>query len=161
MPLKGAGNSDPSRLSRKHIWEQSDGFFSLFGGKLTTYAWTAAEGLRLVAAFLRRKCSVTTLVDRKLDAKRAIDLFGRSDMDVIAAARHCIEYEQVEYLEDLMRRRLGLELLPGHGEQHLHTLVELLKQHFPDRAEAKHDWEGQANEYRERVRRIQQLVAIA
>ena len=50
-----------SRLSRKHIWELKDGTLSLYGGKYTTFAWTASEGLRLI--FKRFKRALSQLPD--------------------------------------------------------------------------------------------------
>lgn len=45
LPLRGSA-THASRLSRKHIWHESDGVFTLLGGKYTTFAWTASEGFR-------------------------------------------------------------------------------------------------------------------
>jgi glycerol-3-phosphate dehydrogenase len=35
-----------SQLSRKHIWSSERGVLTLLGGKYTTFAWTATEGVR-------------------------------------------------------------------------------------------------------------------
>jgi len=35
-----------SQLSRKHIWQLTNGVLTLLGGKYTTFAWTATEGVR-------------------------------------------------------------------------------------------------------------------
>lgn len=41
-----------SQLSRKHIWSFSGGVLTLVGGKYTTFAWTATQGLRLALSHL-------------------------------------------------------------------------------------------------------------
>jgi glycerol-3-phosphate dehydrogenase len=54
--------------------------------------------------------------------------------------------EQVETLDDLMRRRLGFELLPGHGFAALDTIIPILKERLPGR-----DFDGEAAAYRSRI----------
>lgn len=40
------GAKGVSQLSRKHIWQLTNGVLTLLGGKYTTFAWTASEGVR-------------------------------------------------------------------------------------------------------------------
>lgn len=47
LPVRGKDRSS-SRLSRRHVWSFSRGVLSLIGGKFTTHAWTALEGLKMV-----------------------------------------------------------------------------------------------------------------
>lgn len=49
LPLRGTMNGT-ERLSRRHIWTDAEGVVSLIGGKFTTAAWTAGEGLKRAAA---------------------------------------------------------------------------------------------------------------
>jgi len=49
LPLRGT-KKGTERLSRRHVWTDAEGVVSLIGGKLTTAAWTAGEGLKRAAA---------------------------------------------------------------------------------------------------------------
>ncbi|MFO0417340.1 MAG: FAD-dependent oxidoreductase [Pseudomonadota bacterium] len=51
---KGGAGKGVSQLSRKHRWGFVDGVLTLVGGKWTTFAWTAEEGLRLALEKLGR-----------------------------------------------------------------------------------------------------------
>jgi len=64
--------------------------------------------------------------------------------------------EQVEALDDLMWRRLGLELQPGHGLAALDAIVAILKERRPGR-----DFDAEATRYRERIARIGDLLATS
>jgi glycerol-3-phosphate dehydrogenase len=44
LPLRDS-NKGVSQLSRKHVWRLERGVLTLLGGKYTTFAWTASEGL--------------------------------------------------------------------------------------------------------------------
>ena len=49
LPLRERkGGAKTGALSRKHIWSFQGGVLSLLGGKLTTAAWTAFEGLKFI-----------------------------------------------------------------------------------------------------------------
>lgn len=52
LPRRTA-NKNVSALSRKHIWEMDGRMLSIIGGKYTTFAWTAVEGVKLVLKHLR------------------------------------------------------------------------------------------------------------
>lgn len=51
LPVRGS-RAGVSRLSRKHIWSFNDGVLTLLGGKYTTFAWTASEGLARALALI-------------------------------------------------------------------------------------------------------------
>ena len=52
-----------SKLSRKHIWRSAHGVITLLGGKYTTFAWTAGEGLKLAMRELERAVEVPNALD--------------------------------------------------------------------------------------------------
>jgi glycerol-3-phosphate dehydrogenase len=52
-----------SKLSRKHIWRSAHGVITLLGGKYTTFAWTAGEGLKLAMRELERVVEVPNALD--------------------------------------------------------------------------------------------------
>jgi glycerol-3-phosphate dehydrogenase len=56
LPLRG-NKKGVSQLSRKHIWQWSKGVLTLLGGKYTTFAWTASEGVALLLKELGRSDS--------------------------------------------------------------------------------------------------------
>lgn len=51
LPMRSA-KKGVSHLSRKHIWSLSGGVLTLLGGKYTTFAWTATEGVRMALGAL-------------------------------------------------------------------------------------------------------------
>jgi glycerol-3-phosphate dehydrogenase len=51
LPMRSS-RKGVSQLSRKHIWHLRNGVLSLVGGKYTTFAWTAVEGLNHVLLHL-------------------------------------------------------------------------------------------------------------
>jgi glycerol-3-phosphate dehydrogenase len=53
IPFRGT-KKGTTVSSRKHIWLDAEGVFSLVGGKYTTASWTALEGVNLVLAALGR-----------------------------------------------------------------------------------------------------------
>ena len=64
-----------------------------------------------------------------------------------------LDTEQVESLEDLMRRRLELEYTEGHGERYLSIIGEVFKRVRPDI-----DFERERGEYLARMRKIHSLL---
>jgi hypothetical protein len=64
-----------------------------------------------------------------------------------------LDTEQVETLEDLMRRRLELEYTAGHGEGYLSLIGDVFKRMRPDI-----DFEGEKERYCERMRGIDSLL---
>jgi glycerol-3-phosphate dehydrogenase len=67
-----------------------------------------------------------------------------------------LDTEQVENLEDLMRRRLELEYTQGHGEQYLAIIGEVFSRMRPDI-----DFEKEKTAYLSRMRTIQSLLGKA
>ena len=51
LPLRDS-TKGVSQLSRKHIWRLERGVLTLLGGKYTTFAWTASEGLKQALNYL-------------------------------------------------------------------------------------------------------------
>ena len=64
-----------------------------------------------------------------------------------------LDTEQAESLEDLMRRRLELECIPGHGLHYLPTIRAVFQRLRPDL-----NFDAQAEAYRERMMRIDALL---
>jgi hypothetical protein len=64
-----------------------------------------------------------------------------------------LDTEQVETLEDLMRRRLELEYTEDHGIRFLPIIESVFKQLRPDI-----DFAAQRNAYLERMRAIKELL---
>jgi glycerol-3-phosphate dehydrogenase len=52
-----------SKISRKHVWSSSRGVITLLGGKYTTFAWTATEGLKIAIKELGREVPVPSALD--------------------------------------------------------------------------------------------------
>ncbi len=67
--------------------------------------------------------------------------------------RIALDTEQVETLEDLMRRRLELEYTDGHGEKYLPIIREVFRQMRPDI-----DFDKEQGEYLARMRRVDALL---
>lgn len=67
--------------------------------------------------------------------------------------RIALETEQVETLEDLMRRRLELEYVEGHGEEYLPVIRRVFQELRPDV-----DFAAQASNYLARMRGIRRLL---
>jgi glycerol-3-phosphate dehydrogenase len=51
LPLRNS-TKGVSQLSRKHVWRLERGVLTLLGGKYTTFAWTASEGLKHALTYL-------------------------------------------------------------------------------------------------------------
>ena len=65
LPVRGVGRKT-SRLSRRHRWVFQNGVLTLLGGKYTTAAWTALEGLRTVYRLARLGRRPVSLARRPL-----------------------------------------------------------------------------------------------
>lgn len=183
-----------AEISRKHIWDHSNGVLTLLGGKYTTASWTAIEGVAQAADLLGHPLSKSTLRsradlkelpsshsneeglawNRTLESQRVarevrerlIRRYGKrlsesyldratgEDEKIIALETAiALDTEQVETLEDLMRRRLELEYLDGHGERFLPVIKEVFAALRPEIM-----FDQQAAEYRQRMRRIDALL---
>jgi glycerol-3-phosphate dehydrogenase len=166
---------------------------TLLGGKYTTAAWTALEGVMQAAKLLGRSVSSGAIAKRP-DLKK---LPGSAEGEALAAIEKvllgkgltpetatrlmrrygkrlegyldrvepslerivqletmiALDTEQVESVEDLMRRRLELEYVAGHGEMHLSAIRELFLTMRPTI-----DFERESREYIERMKRIDDLL---
>ncbi len=116
LPLR-LGAKNTAQLSRKHIWLQDQNLFSLVGGKLTTAEWTAQEGLSKILKLLKHTPA---------QAKKNYDLNLISLMPLAQQ----LKVEQVATVEDYLRRRSGLEYMPGNGLNELEVLRNDLEQHL-------------------------------
>jgi glycerol-3-phosphate dehydrogenase len=67
-----------------------------------------------------------------------------------------LDTEQVENLEDLMRRRLELEYTEGHGEKYLPIIGEVFKRVRPDI-----DFEKESAAYIARMKAVRSLLGKA
>jgi glycerol-3-phosphate dehydrogenase len=67
-----------------------------------------------------------------------------------------LDTEQVESLEDLMRRRLELEYTDGHGEKYLPIIGEVFKRMRPDI-----DFEREKTQYLDRMKIVRSLLGKA
>lgn len=90
--------------------------------------------------------------------KRLLESFpmlaqGSAEHRIALEAEISLSTEQAETLEDLMRRRLELEMLPGHGIHHLPLLREVFMRLRPGA-----DFDAQAVQYRERMEAIDLLL---
>lgn len=62
LPLRDSRRG-VSKLSRKHMWRSANGVITLLGGKYTTFAWTATEGLKIAM----KELGCDLVVPRALD----------------------------------------------------------------------------------------------
>jgi glycerol-3-phosphate dehydrogenase len=193
LPIRGK-HAHSTVLSRKHIWEYRDGVMTLFGGKYTTAAWTAREGIKEACSVLGQPHQASamksaagleklpgsishteheelahTLAQRGIAENtqaRLLSRYGKrlasgygelfSDDDVgntAIEAEIALDTEQVETLEDLMRRRLELEYTEDHGERYLDAIRTVFLRRRPD-----YDIDQAITAYRDRLRRIDDLL---
>lgn len=192
LPLRRRDGAS-STLSRKHIWEHSNGILTLSGGKYTTAWWTSCEGVTLAAQLLGRPLdeeltryrpdlltvpgSMSTeersLVEEGLhglspsERSSMLARYGKrllmgydlsrlitSEARIAFETEIALETEQVEGLDDLMRHRLELEYLPGHGLTYLPIIKEIF-----NRLRPQVNFEREADAYRARMHSIDTLLA--
>jgi glycerol-3-phosphate dehydrogenase len=194
LPLrKKSGRDSVAQLSRRHIWAYSGGVLHLIGGKFTTAAWTAFEGLRTVFKLSSLSQVPVSLKGRPLPGaamyEESVEEFNRQAiasgvpeiLRIRAIARLgslvrfllkekdflepiagtvlrgevvlALKLEQAENVEDLMRRRLELEYLPGHGMEALPEIVSLLQQ------KPAAQTVEQGRKYEERISKLEELLA--
>ncbi len=118
-PLPAAGPSTPAAITRRHWLHEHVGtevpLFSIVGGKLTTCRSLAETAAKTLLERLGRWVKRTSR-DRSLleaagyaagSATAAGELFDRTEVP-IENARHAIEHEWAQTLDDLVERRLML-----------------------------------------------------
>ncbi len=192
LPLRDAPG-DTSILSRKHIWSCAGGVLTLLGGKYTTAAWTALEGVTQAARMLGKPISREVIRQRvdlkKLPGSADMQTFnaleeklrnqgvsevvslqllrrygsrierylplinGMSDRVAQVEAAIALDTEQVECVEDLMRRRLELEYCAGHGEEYIRSIREVFQVMRPEI-----DFDRQIRRYWERMKKIDDIL---
>lgn len=139
------------------------------------FSLTPITGRKLPGAFalegsfdeLLRRCSST---EQQKAAKNAHRIFGGrvreffdqpGDMDLLGegvlrgAVRFALEYEQVETLEDLMRRRLEVEYGEGHGFSSLSEISKIFAEYRPGVS-----FESEATAYRDRLKTLHERLGI-
>ena len=185
-----------ARLSRRHIWVESDGIISLLGGKWTSANITAHEGVTRAAKLLgisgaQRSLDGVSLpgalsaadlasLEQKLCArginlthsKRLVARYGAVAHSFIDHEEFRIELspnllageleislklEQAITIDDILRRRLDRELMPGHGLAELNATADYLREHGVDQSKISQ----QSTAYRERVAKVLGLIGKA
>jgi glycerol-3-phosphate dehydrogenase len=90
---------------------------------------------------------------KRLTSRYLQGLTPEPEKVIAMEARIALETEQVESLEDLMRRRLELEYVEGHGERYLPVLREVFKAVRPEIA-----FDRESSLYLTRMTRISKLL---
>lgn len=192
LPLRDSSKG-VSQLSRKHIWSYAEGVLTLLGGKYTTFAWTATEGVKLALAHLGVKTVepldplgnlpsaiteaesaelITNLASQHQASpkavKRAVERLGRVVTDyanepkawsevapgvLMLEVLHAIDCEQAQTLEDILRRRIELEMTPSHGVESLDAVGQELL-----RVGTSLELASQKKEYLARIGRIEGVI---
>jgi glycerol-3-phosphate dehydrogenase len=181
LPLR-ASKSETASLSRKHIWKLENGMLSLLGGKLTTAEWTAREALKYAFKYLKceensskEKQANQEIINIELKfeipASNKEHLYRRfgsrvsnviqnsNDAEVLTPyllrgeLRYVIEVEQVETLEDLLRRRLEIEYLPNAWVEDLDVIVKACKNLI-----SSNNFEKEVLQYKQRLERVYELL---
>lgn len=93
LPMRSAKRG-VSNLSRKHIWSMSGGVLTLLGGKYTTFAWTATEGVRKALGALGANSKV--LPDALDHLPSAISENERVQLCEVLTARYRVPQDAVK-----------------------------------------------------------------
>jgi glycerol-3-phosphate dehydrogenase len=120
LPLRAGAGRKSSQLSRKHIWRLDGTVLTLLGGKYTTFHWTACEGVKRAAALLGRSVPAEAMRFPLLEEH------AMSASSTIAERVSKASGELVVKLDDIMRRRLDVELMPGQGTAFLPSIASVL-----------------------------------
>jgi len=192
LPIRGH-RTGTARLSRRHRWIGSDGFYTLIGGKLTTANATAWEGFQMATRGLvsdrtlrslegvmypgggdpETRCAIQqALVREGLSEARSARLVGRLGVRarfLLEDTRHlesltpqltrgevelALAEEQAETLEDILRRRTGVEYLPGALLPAVEAVTPLLSTR-----QGSHAPDAEAHTYRKQWIRLQRVLA--
>jgi glycerol-3-phosphate dehydrogenase len=130
-----------SKLSRKHIWRSSQGVITLLGGKYTTFAWTASEGLKLAMKQLGREVEMPdalrdlpSVVDGSVDAltEEFATKYGKTGPAVERALTRlggmCRRYrDRVDAWREISPGVLALEALHAVEVEHAETIDDVLR----------------------------------
>jgi glycerol-3-phosphate dehydrogenase len=141
LPMRSA-RKGVSRLSRKHIWRFSRGVLTLLGGKYTTFAWTAAEGLAraqhelgIPSRAVDALDDLPSVVDSRamehllLQLREQHGYFGPAvERAVKRLGRIVLRYtEQSHAWNELTKGVLHLELLNALELEHAETIEDVLR----------------------------------
>jgi glycerol-3-phosphate dehydrogenase len=140
LPLRDSRRG-VSRLSRKHIWRSSNGVITLLGGKYTTFAWTATEGLKLAMKELGRAVEVPSALEDlpnvatgNFDALRQefAAKYGKTGPAVERALMRlggvCRRYrDRVDAWKEISPGVLKLEALHAVEVEHAETLEDVMR----------------------------------
>jgi glycerol-3-phosphate dehydrogenase len=88
----------------------------------------------------------------RFDVEQLASLGGDTRVGEVTLA---LNLEQAETVEDVMRRRLNLEYLPGHGLEALPQLVQIMTKLRPGRTFVE-----EATRYRERLTQLRALMGL-
>lgn len=143
LPATKGGSKGVSRLSRRHIWHEDDRILSLYGGKLTTANWTAAEAVEKATTLLGREHSLPSesiflfpgsltharyeeltnilVSDYRLDAVQAQEALARF------GARIERMIHDSEMMKPLDGRVLRGEVVLAAEEEHLESAEDLFR----------------------------------
>jgi glycerol-3-phosphate dehydrogenase len=191
LPLRPNSKAGTTRLSRKHIWHGGGRVLTLVGGKLTTAAWTAEEGVAKALKLVRPEQSfrstrgerlpratvpplilerfrveargaglsaqeIERLVSRyglDIERLRAPDLKRIGEFAFEGEVKIALDIEQAEHLEDIMRRRLNLEYMPGNGAGELGAIAQVVAEHRSPRA-----FDSEVVAYRSRITQLLEIL---
>jgi len=194
LPVRPNSKAGTARLSRKHIWHGGGRVLTLVGGKLTTAAWTAEEGVEKVVQMVRptsefrstraqmmpravvspavldrfsKRAENAGLTDKEI--RRLVERFGPwvdrlegeglkplAGGGVVGEVELALDIEQAETVEDILRRRLTLEFLPGNGVAALPKVVEIMNSRRPGRS-----FTEEAKRYEARIAVLQDVMGTA
>ncbi len=152
LPLRQE-NKRVSQLSRKHIWSLSRGVLSLLGGKYTTFAWTAREGLQIALKALNR--TLTFIPHALDDLPSALSPLQSDQLAATIEARYphaahgikravsrlgkqCLAYlEDLSAWEEIYPGTLRVELIHALRAEHALYVEDILRrrlelEYFPD-----------------------------
>jgi glycerol-3-phosphate dehydrogenase len=192
LPLRSASahRRTTASLSRRHYWIEQERIFTLVGGKFTSAASTAFEGIVKVSKAANLSIRLSPLGSQRLAASQFDDAtrsfiarshekdcrtrravlgglrrigaaLGKSvsfDDDTSALLgdktpifkgeiERILTHEQVETVEDLIERRIGLYLAPDCGLSLVAEMLPILEAHSPEKR-----WRDSAKEYEDKVR---------
>ena len=134
LPYVDANAKTPAAITRRHqlVWNEECRvpLVSLVGGKLTTCRSLAEETAAAVLSRLdhtAEHCNSRQSSRERPIPPTAIDSqLMQPAFDLQLAARHCIDHEWAEQLEDIALRRLMLHFRPGLNRQSLADLATVL-----------------------------------
>jgi glycerol-3-phosphate dehydrogenase len=141
LPMRSS-RKGVSQLSRKHIWRFSQGVLTLLGGKYTTFAWTAAEGLNralhhlgvggAAPSALDDLPGVTTPQSTRQLLRTLREQYGREGPAVERAVERLgklvLRYtERADAWVEITKGVLRLELINAQESEHAETIEDVIR----------------------------------